>query len=510
MKNTLIKKLYESFLSVVPITLLVVIINLIIKTENKMDSLTLVSFLFGAFFIVLGIALYTLGVDTAMTPIGSHLGSKITKTRKLWFILLMSFIIGIIITIAEPDLTVLESQAGIKGLKYIIAVGIGLFMIISVLRIVFRINLKILLLILYSVVFFIVVFSKENIIPLAFDSGGVTTGPITVPFIIALSVGITGVLGGKGQSDNEFGTIGICSVGPILTVLVVSIFMNISPINEEVEIIKYSSFSGVLQSFFGSIPKYLLEVIFALLPIVVLFLIFQIFSLKLTKIPFMKIITGIIYSIIGLTLFFTGVNVGFINAGKITGMVLASYNKWSIIPFGVLIGCFIIFAEPAVHVLCKQVESETNGVIKKSTMMITLAISMAIAVGLSMLRIVINLDFIYLIAPGYLLALLLMIFSPNNFTGIAFDSGGVASGPMTATFLLPFASGACYFLEGSSQNETFGLVALVALLPLISIQIIGIVFKLKAYIDKIKVGRYFKGLLKKEGQIIDLSHYVNK
>lgn len=507
MNGIFIHKLKESVLSVLPITVLVVIINFL---TTPMDSFNLISFLTGSVFIILGTCLYTLGVDIAMTPIGNHIGSKITKTRKIWYILLMSFILGFIITIAEPDLAVLESQAGIKGLTYIIALGIGIFMLIAIIRIVFRVKLKYLLLILYGILFIVVIFANQGIIPLAFDSGGVTTGPITVPFIIALSSGITGVLGGKGREDSEFGTIGICSVGPILMVIVIGIISGLTPSGENYGSAVYTSFGQILTTYLNDIPHHLLSVLKSLALIILFFLIFQLFALKLNGKTLIKITFGLVYSIVGLAFFFTGVNVGFMPTGAYIGGVLANANKWLILPIGALVGLFIVFAEPAVHVLAKQVENVTESVVKERTMLITLAISMALAVGLAMLRVITKINILYILVPGYAIAIALTFVVPEIFTGIAFDSGGVASGPMTATFLLPFASGAAIALNGESGiSETFGVVALVAMTPLLAVQIAGLIYKLKTNKKHRLASGYFADLLAHEGEIIDLSVFSN-
>ena len=508
MNSVFIHKFKESIISVLPISIIVVIINF---ATTPMSTNNLISFIVGSVFLILGMCLYTLGVDTAMTPIGTHIGSKITKTKKMWYILIMSLVLGVIITIAEPDLAVLEAQSGVKNLTYIIALGIGLFMIVSIIRIVFRIKLKYLLLALYGLLFLFVIFSNQQIVPLAFDSGGVTTGPITVPFIIALSSGITGVLGGARHEDSEFGTIGICSVGPILMVIVIGLISGITPTVESYDVTKFSSFGEVLGYYFSHIPNHLLSVTKSLGPIIVFFLIFQFLLLKLNFRTLIKIIIGLVYLIIGLTLFFTGVNIGFISTGAYIGQVLALANKWLMIPIGMLVGLFIVFAEPAVHVLSKQVEKVTDGVISNKTMLFTLAISMAVAVGLAMLRVVTKINILWIIVPGYAIALLLMFFAPSIFTGIAFDSGGVASGPMTATFLLPFAAGASMAISGGTGgNETFGVVAIVAMTPLLAIQIIGLIFKLKQGQTRRLASDYFADMLAEEGEIIDIDVISDK
>ncbi|MBR2385154.1 MAG: DUF1538 domain-containing protein [Clostridia bacterium] len=473
-----------------------------------MDKFNLISFIFGSILLVLGMCFYTLGVDTAMTPIGEHIGSKVTKSRKIWYILLIGFVLGVIITIAEPDLAVLESQSGVKSLTIIIAIGIGAFMLIAILRILFRIKLKYLLLVLYGALFTLIaiaIFINKGIIPLSFDSGGVTTGPITVPFIIALSSGVTGVLGGSGQEDSEFGTIGICSVGPILMVLIVGLLNGTTPTSESYAIDSFSSFGEVILRYLSLIPHELLNVLKSLAPIIIFFFCFQFLSLKLNSLTLIKIIVGLVYSVFGLAIFFAGVNAGFMPTGAYIGKVLALTNKWLIIPIGMLVGLFIVFAEPAVHVLANQVEDVTEGVISSKTMLFTLAISMAIAVGLAMLRVITKVNLLWIIIPGYTIALAMTFIVQEIFTGIAFDSGGVASGPMTATFLLPFTAGSALTISGvSGVNQTFGVVALVAMTPLLAIQIIGVIYNVKTSRQKRVASGYFADILAHEGEIIDL------
>ena len=505
MNSVFIHKLKESVISVLPITAIVIIINFL---TIPMNALSLVSFIIGSTLLILGMCLYTLGVDTAMTPIGTHIGSNVTKTKKVWFILLISFILGVIITIAEPDLAVLESQAGIKNLTLIIAVGIGIFMLIAIIRIIFRIKLKFLFLILYGALFGVVVvalFVNKGAIPISFDSGGVTTGPITVPFIMALSSGIKGILGGSGQEDSEFGTIGICSVGPILMVLLMSLFNGTTPSGEHYDVFNYTSLGEIFSHYLSVIPSQIFNVIKSLGPIILFFIVYQIFALKLSWRTLLKICVGLVYSILGLTLFFTAVNVGFMQTGAYIGKALATVNKWSIVPIGMIIGLFIIFAEPAVHVLTKQVEDVTNGVVTRKTMLFTLALAMSVAIGLAMLRVITQINLLWFVVPGYAIALILMFVVPEVFTGIAFDSGGVASGPMTATFLLPFTAGASLLLNGEAGVEqTFGVVALVAMTPLLAVQVIGAIYNIKMHSKRRLASGYFADMLAHEGEIINL------
>lgn len=478
MKNELFVKLKESFLSVLPIFLLVLFLHF---TFAPLENDMLVSFFLGAIFLMLGMSLFTLGADTAMMPMGNKVGAYLSKNRKLIFLIIICFLLGTFITLAEPDLRVLADQASYlpsAALIIVVSVGVGVFLVLAALRIVFKISLSKLLMILYCGVFLLVAFVPNEFIPLSFDSGGVTTGPITVPFIMALGIGIASVNGGANAKNDSFGLISLCSVGPIMAVLILSLFFS----NGEVQYIAEASNSnlGTYLLFYSE------EVFIALCPIIVFFYLFQVLFLKMPLKPLIKITIGIVYTFVGLVLFLVGVNYGFMEVGSyLGGKIVEVQNKWVLIPVGMIMGLLTILAEPAVYVLNKQVEDISNGLISKKSLTISLALGVSIAVGLAMLRIVLDIPVLSILIPGYLIALLLTLFSPKLFTAIAFDSGGVASGPMAATFILPFAIGACVAVGNSVILDAFGLVSFIALTPLISIQILGIIYKHKLNKQKV-------------------------
>lgn len=494
MKNIkILSKLKEALVSVLPVTVMILLFNFIF---DPMESGDLINFLIGAVLLIVGMSLYTLGSETSIEPVGGMIGSRVTQTRKLPLILFVCFVIGVIVTIAEPDLSVLATQvAAIPSslLIGVVAVGVGLFMLIATLRIVLKIELKWVLLFFYAVMFVLAAFVPADFLPLAFDSGGVTTGPITVPFIMAFGIGISSVLGGKQSQDSSFGMIGISSIGPIVAVLILGMFFR-PEVTES---------SGQTLTFLQAFPQYLKEVALALAPIVLFFLLFDLVSLKLPFKTLAKILVGILYTYLGLTLFLTGANVGFLPAGSHIGAAIVNTNKWILIPIGALIGAVLILAEPAVHVLNKQVEEITDGIIKRKTMLAVLSVSMAVAIALSMLRVATGISIWWIILPGYAIALGLTFFVPKVFTGIAFDSGGVASGAMTAAFLLPFAMGATEAVGGSIMTDAFGVVAFVAMTPLVSIQILGLVYRLRT-IKSGRAAQEFAAMLAAEGQIIEL------
>lgn len=472
MFKELFVKIKESFMSILPIFVMVLFLHFnLAPLSNKMVG----SFLVGTLFLMLGMSLFTLGADNAMMPMGNKVGAYLSKKKSLWFLIIVSFLLGTCITIAEPDLKVLADQTSyIPSMTLIVtvAVGVGMFLVLSALRVIFKISLSKLLVISYGIIFLLTIFIPGEFIPLSFDSGGVTTGPITVPFIMALGIGIASVNGGENSKNDSFGLIGLCSIGPILSVLFLSLFYQ----NGSTEYIASEGGYSLVHYFI----EYSKEIAIALSPIVVMFFIFQTFFLKMPKKALIKIVVSIGYTFIGLVLFLVGVNYGFSNVGTYLGEQIANKSfNWILIPLGMVMGLLTILAEPAVYVLNKQVSEISNGLISKKSLTISLSLGVSIAVGLAMLRIVFDIPVMYILLPGYLIALVMTFFTPKLFTAIAFDSGGVASGPMAATFILPFAIGACSTIGNSVTLDAFGLVAFIALTPLISIQILGLMYNYK-------------------------------
>jgi hypothetical protein len=388
---------------------------------------------------------------------------------------------GVVITIAEPDLQVLALQVpSVPNMALIltVAVGVGFFLVTAIIRIFFRIRLSVMLIVFYIIVFGVTIFTPENFIPVAFDSGGVTTGPITVPFILAMGLGVASVRSDKDSQNDSFGLVALCSVGPILAVLLLGIFYKPSGAEVESHVVPIVNTSReVVEIFAFELPRYLQDVLFALGAIVLFFVIFQAISRRYKKHQIARILVGFIYTLIGLVVFLTGVNVGFIPVGQLLGSELAaSPFKWILVPLGMLIGYFIVAAEPAVHVLNKQVEEISSGAIPQKAMNRGLAIGMAAALAITMVRILAGISIMWILIPGYTFALILTFFVPKIFTGIAFDSGGVCSGPMTSTFLLPLAMGVCEGAGRDLMTNAFGIVAMVAMAPLIVIQLMGLIY----------------------------------
>ena len=480
-QTKLLEKLKESLVAVLPIIGIVLLLSF---TIAPVPTSILMAFLFGAVLLIIGMMFFTLGAEISMTPMGEKIGTKIAKTKHLRIVIALCFTLGVIITISEPDLQVLAEQVpSIPNYILIlaVAVGVGIFLVAAVLRMLFGIALSNILIMLYPIAFLISFFVPQDFLAVAFDSGGVTTGPMTVPFIMALGIGFSAVRSDKHAENDSFGLVALCSIGPILAVLILGLIYHPEGGSYVPEALpKIDTSIELWRLFSHAFPKYFEEIAIALLPIIVFFAFFQVVSLKLKKKTLAKIIIGIIYTYIGLVLFLTGVNVGFMPAGNYLGQVIANlpYN-WIIIPIGMIIGYFIVKAEPAVYVLMEQVEELTSGAISGTAMGLSLSIGVAVSIGLAMIRVLTGISIFWFILPGYGIAILLSFFSPKIFTAIAFDSGGVASGPMTATFLLPFAMGACSAVGGNIVTDAFGVVAMVAMTPLITIQILGVLYQIR-------------------------------
>ena len=482
MNPKLKEKTLESLSAVLPITGIVLLISIFLV---PLDLGSFVIFLVGAIMLIFGMGFFQLGAEIAMTPLGEGIGVQIFKTKKLWMVLFVCFLIGVIITVSEPDLQVLAEQVpSIPNMTLIltVAVGVGIFLALAIIRIRYKISLSGLLIVLYAILIIASFFVPEDFLAIAFDSGGVTTGPMTVPFIIALGVGLASSKVDKNASSDSFGLVAISSVGPILAVLILGCFFK----PEEVDYSLAGTSSAdttrdVVRMFVENLPEYIKEVLIALLPIAAVFVIFQFLTRRYQKRQIKRIAIGLIYTYVGLVLFLCGVNVGFAPIGAFLGSELASVSfKWVLVPIGMLIGYYIVKAEPAIQVLNQQVNSVTNGAISVKMMNRCMSIGVAVSVGLAMLRVLVGIPIQWIILPGYVIALVLSRFVPKIFVGIAFDSGGVASGPMTSTFLLPLSIGVCQAIGGNLMTDALGVVALVALTPLIAIQLMGILYNYKS------------------------------
>ncbi len=505
MISGLLKKIKESTVSVVPVVAIVFLLNL--TPWISLSQTDIITFLISSVFLILGIGLFNLGADLSMTPMGDHIGAGLTKLRKPAILLLVCFAMGILITVAEPDLSVLAGQVSeiinSTALILTIGIGVGLFLVFSIIKIIFKKPLSSMLMFFYMMLFaftaLISVIGSEALIPLAFDSGGVTTGPITVPFIMALGVGIAATIGGKNSGENSFGLIALCSVGPMLAVLILGCLSD-GNINFVPDYDSDNSFSGIIYTILNTSK----DVLLALGLIVVFFAILQVICLKLPKNKLIQIAIGLAYTFLGLVIFLSAVHIGFMPIGYNLGQELGG-NPALYIIVSFVIGMVVVLAEPAVHVLNKQVEEITEGTVSRQSMMIALSIGVGASICLSAIRITFGFSILYYLIPGYLISLGLSFFVPGLYTAIAFDSGGVASGPLTSSFILPLAVGACVAINGGSASnvmtDAFGIVAMVAMAPLITIQILGFrAIMAKKIRDRIAMNRILNA---DDEQIID-------
>ena len=476
--TTMLKKIKEALVSVLPVAAIVCLLNL--TPLVHFTGLEIGVFLVSAVFLIFGIGLFSMGADMAMTPMGEYTGAGLTKSKKLLLLISVCFLMGLLITIAEPDLTVLANQVKdvVNETLLIVAVGVGvgIFLVLSVIKMVFHKPLSSMLLYFYMILFalasLVIAMGNGDFLPMAFDSGGVTTGPITVPFIMALGVGIAATIGGKDVGENSFGLIAMCSVGPILAVMLLGATAD-GELSYQVP--DYAIENGLGFALVEKILHTLKEVGIALGLIVLFFAILQITVLKLPGKKLGQIAVGIAYTFFGLVIFLTAVSVGFMPIGYKLGTELANLHPAILVISGFILGMVVVLAEPAVHVLNKQVEDITDGSVSKKSMMIALSLGVGISLALSMLRIVFDFSILFYVIPGYLISLGLSFFVPGIYTAIAFDSGGVASGPLTSGFILPLASGASCILQGEGKvlADGFGIVAMVAMTPLITIQLLG-------------------------------------
>lgn len=478
--NNLFKVLKESLQSVLPIFAIVLLLSV---SFAPMESGVLVMFLFGTLLLIVGMSFFTLGSGISMEPLGEGIGATLGQSKKMGIPLVVCFALGVIITIAEPDLTVLAEQVpSIPNLLLIIsvAIGVGIFLVISMIRSRKGIKLNTLLLIFYGGVIVLALLAPDDFIPTAFDSGGVTTGPITVPFIMALGAGMASMSTAKNARENSFGLIALCSIGPIASVLILSILFNPSSDTTQTTITVAQTTREAFLAFVEAIPQYAKEVLIAFVPILAVLLVFQLITHRFNGHRLAKMGVGFVYTYIGLVLFLTGANVGFMPAGRLIGSRIAEGDaKFLLVPIGALMGYFVVSAEPAVHSLKKQVEEITNGSVSQKSIGLALSIGVGVSVGIAMIRVLTGIPILPILVIGYAISLVITFFVPPIYTGIAFDSGGVASGPMSTTFILPFAIGACETLGGNIMTDAFGIVAMVAMTPLIAIQVMGLTSEIK-------------------------------
>jgi len=485
--NVITSKFKDVFFSVLPITIIVLVLNF---TISPMDTVLIVRFLIGSILVIIGLTIFLLGVDIGITPLGDYTGSSLAKTNKLWIVLSGGLILGFFISIAEPGLMVLASQVNlvtsgqIPGMMILIVVSIGLAIILSLgfLRVFFNIPLYKFLLAIYFLIFLLAIFASREFLAIAFDASGATTGIMAVPFILALSVGISKLKKDSKASENDsFGLVALASSGAIIAVLVLDIFISPDEFTAALES-RISDSKSIIKPFIKIIPTYLLESFMAILPLFVILLVLNKIFFNLKKKELRKLLTGFTFAFVGLLVFLIGVNAGFMDVGTSLGNNLALLdNKAYIIVIGFVIGAVTILAEPAVYVLTHQIEDVTSGYVKRKAVSATLAIGVGLAVALSVIRVLVpGIQLWHYLLPGYIICLTMMFFTPELFVGIAFDAGGVATGPVTATFTLAFIQGAAHAFEGADlMADGFGMIAMVAMMPIITLQGLGMIFAIK-------------------------------
>lgn len=486
--NVLMGKFKEVLFAVLPITIIVLLLNF---TITPLDTPLLLRFILGAILIIFGLSIFLLGVDVGITPIGNLMGSSLTKPNKMWILIIGALILGFIISVAEPDLHILAQQVASVtsnmlsklSIVIVVSVGIAVMMTIGLIRIVYSIPLYRILTILYSIIFILALFTSSEFLAISFDASGATTGALTVPFMLALAIGVSKLKkDSKASEKDSFGLVAITSTGAIISVMIMSLLLKTNKITANLEY-DITSVASVLKPFTQKLPAISIESFFALSPLLILFIIFQKTSFKLNKKAFYRIVIGILYTFIGLVLFLVGVNAGFMDVGRVVGHNLASLpNKSIVVIVGFVLGLVTILAEPAVYVLTHQIENVTSGYVKRKIVLFALSIGVGVAVALSMIRIIVpQVQLWHYLLPGYLISIILSYLAPKLFVGIAFDAGGVASGPMTATFILAFSQGtADSIVSANVLIDGFGIIAMVALTPLIALQILGLIFKLKS------------------------------
>lgn len=471
----------ESLAAVLPVTLVVLFLCFVFL-PIPVGIVPL--FLGGAALLVIGMGLFTLGTEMSLIPIGTRMGTVLTRSRSLWLILPVMFLIGTLVTVAEPDLTVLAGQVpDIPNLVLIlsVAVGTGFFLLIAVLRIFTRIPFAALILICYLALFVLSFFVPRRFFAVAFDSGGVTTGPMTVPLLMSLGTGVFAIRSDKDAENDSFGLIALSSVGPVLAVMLLAFFFNVTGSEYTVTEIVWAEDTLTLRDMFLSrLPEYFIEVGKTFLPLLGLIAVFW-YGMKFRGSDAGKVLIGLIYTYVGLAVFLCGANVGFMPMANFLGEAIGeSELKWIAVPVGMVLGWVTVAAEPAVAVLTEQVFEMTAGAVSKKQMNIALSVGVSLSVGIAMLRSLTGIPLIPFLLGGYSVALLLALVVSPVFTAIAFDSGGVASGPMTATFLLPLTVGVCAACGGNITEDAFGLVSMVAMTPPVTIQIMGLVGRLRS------------------------------
>lgn len=486
--NVIVSKIVEVLYSVIPITVIVIILNF---TLIPMDTVLIIRFILGAVIIIVGLTIFLFGVDIGITPLGYAMGGAIIKPNKILFVIFMGIMLGFFISVAEPILHILAGQvdAVTSGLitKFsivlVVAIGVAVMLAGGLTRIVYNLPLNKMLTILYGIILILSFFVSSEFLAISFDASGAVTGALTVPFVLSLAIGASKLKKDSISSEEDsFGLLAVTSTGAVITVMLMSIITKTEKITGTLENSKIIT-TSVIDPFIQMMPVVAGEVLTALSPMIVIFLVFQKASFGLYRSEVKRILFGFVFTFIGLIFFLVGVNAGFMEVGTTVGYKLASMDSpVYVISIGFILGMVIILAEPAVYVLTHQIEDVTSGYVKRKLVMITLALGVALAVALYIVKIIIpSIQLWHYLLPGYIIAIVMSYFVPKLFVGMAFDSGAVASGPMTATFILAFAQGVAEATEGANVLiDGFGAVAVVVMTPIIALQVLGLVFKINS------------------------------
>ncbi|MEA4865154.1 MAG: DUF1538 domain-containing protein [Sphaerochaeta sp.] len=470
----LLKKLKEVGSSIIPILALVALMHFFI-TPLPAGSLT--SFIIGGFLLIAGLSLFLLGVDIGLLPIGERIGSAATRSKHLLVLLGTGFLVGVVIILAEPNIAVLAEQ--VKGvnpsisktsLVSMIAIGVGFYLMVGMVRVVFHLSLRLVYLVSYALLFILFIFSPIEMMGIAFDAGGAATGPLSVPFIMAIGIGIARVQKKQNDADN-FGYISLALIGPALALGILSLFNDGGAASSgEVSVAAAGNFLSLIQPSLAMTAQ-------ALVPLLLLCLFYQFLLLKMPLGQLVRMVTGFVYLFIGLTLFFMGSNGGFIPVGYQIGYAIGTYNRYLLLLVGAVIGAITVLSEPSVWVLVNQVQEITQGHIKKPLMLVALAIGVGLSLFLAMIRVITGLAIWYFVLPTYALAVFLSFFVPDLFVGLSFDSGSVSSGPMASTFILAFAIGSSVSVGGNPLTDAFGVILFVSMTPVVIVELLGLVYK---------------------------------
>lgn len=481
-------KFREVFFSVIPITVLVLILNV---TIVPMELSMIIRFIIGSFCVIIGLTVFLLGVDIGISPLGDLTGLALAKTNRLWSVLLGGLILGFFISVAEPGLMVLASQvdyvtAGSIGkivLLVVVSVGLAMMLSLGFLRIFYNIALHKVLLVLYLMIAVMAIVVSNEILAISFDASGSTTGILAVPFILSISAGISKLKKDSKASENDsFGLVAIASTGAIIFVMLLGIVSKTGRFNSDFDLAVNNS-KGILSSFLSVVLPGIKESITAIMPLLIIFFVFQKLSFRLKYKKLRAFITGFIFTFVGLFTFLIGVNAGFMDVGMSIGKSLAVLDKKVyVIVIAFILGVVTILAEPAVHVLTHQIEEVTSGYVRRRAVFISLAVGVGTAVALSVVRILVpEIQLWHYLLPGYILCIVLMFVTPKLFVGIAFDAGGVATGPVTATFIMAFIQGVAFSVEGADLIiDGFGMIAMVAMTPILTLEILGVIFAIQS------------------------------